>query len=135
MLNYYWTNILINNVQIEHTNLVKKFCDEYYGSQSDFYNIKQYYTPEATILYDNVNINGFDNLISKLKSDNIFKIKYDIVNVYGQSINKNAILIQTNGLLTYNYSFVRHKFVENFILMGDNYNRYYITNQIFTINT
>lgn len=138
MLTFSWKNdnSLLNliDTQLSYKEITEKFCNAYYSlCDSDFEKLNNMYTSECMITYLGFETNGFANLVGRLKAEGIYKFLHDSINVTAQPIGKNGVYIMTTGILSLNYSFNKLRFSESFILVRDDYNNFFITNQVFNI--
>ena len=132
-MSFSFTNI--PDVRYNYDKLGLEFSRFYYKAfDDDFPELLNIYVDKPCITFRDEKFGSFDELYRRLRNDGIWSFTHHSINGNAQPIDHDSILITTNGTMSANKNFAKHRFQETILLCRNrNNNRFYIHNSIFQI--
>ena len=116
-----------------YSDVTERFVTHYYRLwNTNYSSIKQLYTEIPCITYLGNKYNNFDHVLNYLTLIGVKKLAFDNLKFTSQPLGEDKILISIWGNVTSNCIQYR-KFTETIVLHRDIWNKYYITNSIFSL--
>lgn len=122
----------------EHDTIGKRFAEQYYSLFDDpdlrADVIKFYSTSNALMSFEGHQIQGAAKILEKVQNLSLPQIKRSIISVDAKCTFDKGLLITVIGRLQWNED-VPRGFSHNFVLKSNGNGIYYITHDIFQINS
>ena len=137
-MNFSWNNQI--NIKKNYRKIIENFCNKFYATyDTNINDLYKYFYNDAYITCMNNEMNeineitGCDNWVNKLHNQNISFFTHHSINVSGQPLNNDSILLNIHGLISINGSSLKKKYIETIVLQQNNKGFFYINNLILKI--
>ena len=147
-MNFSWNNKNNQNNKINikdnYRKIIENFCNKFYATYDNNINeLYKYFYDDAYITcsistqnpcYTTFNeFTGCNDVINKLYDLNILNFTHHSINISGQPLDNDSILLNIHGIIYINNSLIKNKYIETIVLQRNNQGNFYINNLIIKI--
>lgn len=124
-----------NFIRNNYKKITEEFCKYYYNLyDSNFEKISDLFISDILITYLGDELTGYSKYYTKIRQHGIYKFCHHKIFVTSQPVSNKFILININGTVTVNDSFIPNKFIETILLGRESNNKFFIYNLIFKLS-